>query len=100
VSILEYEARQSPALIQHDPLDQQTQLTRHSALGLASVAVTIVLAAFWASIAWLVWGSLGAAVAAIVVLVLSTFTMALLRSASELETTDPASWHPELRQAA
>jgi hypothetical protein len=62
--------------------------------------MAIVPAAFWASVAWFVWGWRGAAIAAIVALVVSIFTMGLLRFASEIETPDPAPWPPKLRQAA
>ena len=100
MSIPQHEARQSPALIQHDRPDQHRQPTRHETLGLASVAMAILPAAFWASVAWFVWGWLGAAIAAIVVLVVSIFTMGLLRSANEIETPYAAPWPPKLRLAA
>jgi hypothetical protein len=106
VSTLQYEARQRPALIHHHPLDQHEQPTRRFAPGLAIVALAIVPTAFWASLAWFVWGWLGAAIAAIVVLVVSVFTVGLLGSASQIETPDAAApRHPaprssRLKQAA
>jgi uncharacterized membrane protein len=68
---------------------------------LAGAAFAMVPAAFWASVVWFVWGSLGAAViAAIVVLVASTFTMRLVRAASEIKTPDPAPRPAAWRQVA
>jgi hypothetical protein len=96
-----YEARQSPALIQHHPLDQCERRTRPTARGLASVALPIVvLAVFWASLAWLAWGWLGAAIAVLVVLVVAIFTLGLGRSASEIETPRAAPRPTRLSQAA
>ena len=100
MSTTQYEARQSPALIEHGPLDQHDQTARHTTLGLTIVALAIVPAGFWGFIAWLVWGGLAAAIAMFVVLVVSVFTMGLLRSASVIETPAAAAWPAELRQAA
>jgi hypothetical protein len=71
------------------------------ALRLASVALVIVAAVFWASVAWFVWGSLGAAIAAIVALGASAFTVGLVRSANEIETPQAPTPRPvQLAQAA
>ena len=96
----QHEARQRPALIPHDTLDQHEQPTRRMTLGLAIVALAIVPAVFWGSVAWLVWGAHAAAIATIVVVILSVFIMGLLRSAGEVETPAPAAaaapWPAEL----
>ena len=86
MSLAQYEARQSSALIQYDRRVSTSKPTTHNRLGLAIAAMAIVPAVFWASLAWFVWGWLGAVIAATVVLVVSTFTMALVRSASGIET--------------
>ena len=100
MSITQHEARQRPAMNQHHPLDQRRQTTQHTTLGLAVVALAIVPAAFWGFIAWLLWGGLAAAIATIVVAVVSTLMMGLLRSASEIDTPRVAPWPAEWRQAA
>jgi hypothetical protein len=100
VSIAQYEARQRPALIQHHPLDHNDQRTRHTSPGLAGILLAIVPAVFWSSIAWFAFGWLGAAIAAIVVLIVSVFTVGLLRSTSEVETPHAAPSPAELRQVA
>ena len=61
------------------------------AVALMIVAVAAIPAAFWASIAWLVWGWLPAIIVAIVALFGSTFVMGLVRSGREVETPRPAS---------
>ena len=104
MSTPQHEARQRPALIPHDPLDQHEQPTRHTTPGLAILALAIVPAVFWGAVAWLVWGGHAAAIATIVVVIVSVFIMGLLRSASELETPAAAAaaapWPAELRHVA
>ena len=72
----------------------------HKPLGLAIAVIAMVPAVFWASVAWFVWGWLSAVITATVVLVVSSFTLALVRSASGIETPVPAHPLPESRQAA
>ena len=102
MSIPQYETTQRAVLIEHDPPDQP----RHLAVGIRSrgvgvavltAAIAVVPALFWASLAWIVWGTLTAIVVTISVLVVSVLTMGLLRSAAEIET--PVR-RPGLRQAA
>ena len=66
MSTPQYEAMQRLALIEHDPPDHARPVARHTTPGVASVAscrrLAIVPAAFWAAIAWLVWGGLAAAI--------------------------------------
>ncbi len=100
MSIAHYSARQRSALIQHEPSTPHTQPFRQTISTLAGAAFAMVPAAFWASVVWFVWGRLGAVIAAIVVLVASTFTMRLLRVASEIKTPDPARRPAVWRQAA
>ena len=100
MSIAQYEARPSSALIHYDRRVSTSKPTRHMPLGLAVAAMAIVNAVFWASLAWLVWGCLRAVITATVVLVVSTFTLALVGSASGIETPVPAHPLPESRQAA
>ena len=100
MSIPQYEASQSPAPTRHDQPDQDSQSTGRTMLFLVSGAMVIVPAAFWGSIAWIVWGWLGAGVATIVVLVVSLFAIGLVRSGSEIETPQPARRPASLKQAA
>ena len=100
VSLLQYEAGQSSALIPYDPSGQYTQPTRRESPGLAILAMVVVPAVFWASVAWLIWGSLGAAIAGIVVLVVSSLTLGLVRSARRIDTPVPTRRRSDWRQAA
>ena len=100
MSVVQYEARQSSALIRYDRPVSTSKRVSQMRLGLAIAALAIIPAVFWASLAWFVWGWLDAVIAATVVLVASTFTLALLRSASGIETPVPAYPLPESRQAA
>ena len=99
-SLAQYEARQSSAQIQYDRRVSTSTTTPHIRLGLAIAAMAIVPALFWASVAWFVWGCLVVVIASTVVLVVSTFTLALVRSASDIETPVPAHLLRESRQAA
>ncbi len=60
------------------------------AVALTIVAVATIPAAFWASIAWLVWGRLPAIVVATIALLGSIFVIGLVRSGREVETPRPA----------
>jgi Flp pilus assembly protein TadB len=105
VSTPQYEATQHLALIQPDAQDQHSQFARSSTPAGASVAVwtaafSIVPAAFWATIAWFVWGMLAAAVVTIVVLVGFVLILGLLRSAGEIELPEAAPAQPAITLAA
>ncbi len=69
-------------------------------LALAIAAMAIIPAAFWASVAWFVWGWLGAVIVAIVVLVVTIVAMSLVRATSGIETPRAAHGRPESEQAA
>ena len=56
------------------------------AVALMIVAVAAIPAAFWASIAWLVWGWLPAIIVATLALFGSIFVMGIVRSGREFET--------------
>jgi hypothetical protein len=105
VSILQYDATQPSILIQHDAQDQRAELACSVTPGRLSVAVVtaalvVVPAVFWAALAWLVLGTLAAIIVAAVALVVTVFTMALVRSADELETPEAPIHHAELPHAA
>jgi hypothetical protein len=90
---------------QHDLADQTTQPVAHqrsdrATMAIVTAAVAIFPAAFWALLAWLVWGRLAAGIVTIVVLVVSILTMGLLRSAGEVGSRDAAPSHRELSHAA
>ena len=102
MSIPQYEATPRAALIRRDPQDQRRHLARgitSDGVGVAvlTAAIAVVPAVFWASLVWIVWGTLAAIVVMISVLAVSVLTMGLLRSAAEIET--PVR-RPGLRQAA
>ena len=97
VTVLQYQPLPSPALIRHH---QDASPTRRGQSSLVIVALAMVPAAFWASLAWLVWGQLGAAIAATVVLAVSILILAVLRSAGDVETPVRTHLAPEWRQAA
>ena len=105
VSIPQYQVRENPARIQHEPSNRHGQSTPHTTLSPAGVAMltltaATVPAAFWAAVAWFVSDWRVAALAAIVVLIGSIFTLGFsaprMRSRHlmsvwyEIETSDPA----------
>ena len=99
MSVLQYEAGQSSARFQYDPSGQNIQPNQPKMLGL-SVLIGILPAAFWASVAWLIWGWLGAVIATIFALVGWIFIVGLVRSSSGIETPTPAHRAPDLRPVA
>jgi len=102
VSIQHHGATQAATLVGHD---QHERPARNTTPGKASVAmVTAAMAftpaAFWAAIAWFLWGRLAAAIVTIVVLVMFVVMMGLLRSAAETETPEVTPRRDGLRRAA
>jgi len=104
VSIQQYEATQRSTPIRHHQDQHERsvprQTPRDAGVAIMTAAVAIVPAAFWASITWLLWGTLAAAIMALVVLIVTVLTLGLLRSAVETETPEAAPLCPELRHAA
>ncbi len=99
MSVLQYEVGQSSALFQYDASGQDIQPSQPKMLGV-SVLIGFLPAAFWASVAWLLWGWVGAVIATIVALVGWLFIVGLLRSSSGIETPMPAHRAPDLRPVA
>jgi hypothetical protein len=105
VTIQQYHAPQSVILIGDRRQDQRVLTAGRRMMDRASVALltgamACVPAAFWASIVWLLWGGLAAAIAMVVVLAVTVLTMGILRSASDWESPAAVSWESELHQAA
>ena len=76
------------------------RVVERASTALVAVVLALVPAAFWASIAWLLWGGLAGAIVAIVVLAVTVLTMGLLRSAGDWESPAAVSGDSEFRQAA
>jgi hypothetical protein len=98
--LLRPESTEISAAIQHDRSDQQAPTPGHTTLVLTIAAVALVPVAFWGAIAWLLWGWLGAAVAAILVLVTAVFTVGLARAAGQSDRPSHASMIPAWDPAA
>ena len=103
MSVYHFEAGRRSALSRSHTSAQYGEPTRRQTLGMvvaAIVLIAIVPGTFWAVVAWTLWGSVGAVVAAIVALVASLFIVGLVRSSKGLEAPVPAHPVPQLTQAA
>ena len=75
------------------PQYQTAEQPGATTVALATVAVAIITAVFWASIVWLVWGLFPAAITATVVVLGSILLMGIVRSGAENHTPEPSSWN-------
>jgi hypothetical protein len=73
------------------PQDEANEKSGAAVVALTIVAMATIPAAFWASIAWLVWGWMPAIIVASVALFGSIFVMVLVRSRREIEIPRPPS---------
>ena len=68
-------------------------------VALVTAAMVSVPAAFWASITWLLWGGLAAAIVALIALAVTVFALGIVRSAREWESPAAVSSESAFQQA-
>ena len=92
------ESKQHPDVIRQLRPEQHGRRTGQDVPGaatavLATVAVAVVLAAFWGGVVWLVWSPLAAAITATVALVATMLVLGLLRAAGDVDAPESAEWN-------